>query len=268
MSTVIVIPARFGSKRLPGKPLIPIAGKTLLQRVYEVALQVKVPDSPIEVMIATDDERIRQHALDLGAKVVMTPTECPTGTDRTLACVQQLSVRPDIIINLQGDAPFTPPHFLSSLIQTMQGHPSADLATPFVQLTWEELDRFRKSKLMTPFSGTTVAVDNNGYALWFSKLIFPSIRDEDQYRERHPLSPIRKHIGVYGYRYHALEKFVALPEGYYEKLEGLEQLRCLENGMRIKMIQVDYQGAKALSGIDSPEDVIRAEALLKESIIT
>lgn len=266
MSTVIVIPARYASKRLPAKPLVQIAGKSLLQRVYEVATAVHVPNCPIQIVVATDHEDIQKHAQSFGAMVVMTPPECPSGSDRALACVRQLPNRPEIIINLQGDAPFTPPDFLSALIQAMLADPAADVVTPFDQLSWPQLDRLRANKLTTPFSGTTLILDQHGYALWFSKQIIPLMREEPKLRELSSLSPVRRHIGVYGYRYSALEKFVALPESHYEKLEGLEQLRFLENGMKIRAISVDYAGRPAMSGIDSPEDVVRAEALLKEYV--
>ena len=134
--------------------------------------------------------------------------------------------------------------------------------TPVVRLSWAELDELRISKQSTPFSGTTAILDKNNHALWFSKNIIPAIRSEDR---GSPLSPIYRHIGLYGYARTSLERYVTLPQSVYEELEGLEQLRALENGMTIQAVVVDYKGRPAMTGIDSPEDLIRAEKLLQKS---
>ncbi|MDD3370898.1 MAG: 3-deoxy-manno-octulosonate cytidylyltransferase [Alphaproteobacteria bacterium] len=262
MRTVIVIPARYGSTRLPGKPLALIAGQTMLQRVVQIAQAAAKGNRDIEVVVATDDERIAKHAGEIGVAHVMTPESCPTGTDRAQAAVAQLKVRPDFVLNLQGDAPLTPPDFVSAMIDAFEKEP-ADLVTPVTQLSWEQLDKLRESKKTTPFSGTTATFDEKtGLAFWFSKNILPAMRKEADLRAKSPLSPVWRHIGLYGYSSAMLEKFPSLPEGKFEKLEGLEQLRVLEHGFRIRCVAVDYAGRANMSGVDSPEDIARAEALI------
>ncbi len=260
--SIIVIPARYGSTRFPGKPLTMIAGKTLLQRVYEVACAATLKMSDVKIFVATDDDRIQDHALELGAEVVMTPEDCKTGSDRALAACSQLETLPEIVVNLQGDAPLTPPHFVTAIINSLVNNPECDVATPVAQLSWDALDDLRENKLQRPFSGTTSIVDNNNNALWFSKQIIPALRQEEKLRQSQKLSPIFRHIGLYGYRFAALQKFVSLPEGNYEALEGLEQLRFLENGLTIKAVKVDYGQFPSMSGVDTPEDAKKAEQLL------
>lgn len=259
---IIVIPARYQSSRFPGKPLAMIAGKTLLQRVYEVARAACVQRPDVEIYVATDDVRIEQHAHSLGAQVIMTPPECKTGSDRALATCLALSSTPDIVVNLQGDAPLTPPHFISSILTTLMNDPTCDVATPVAQLSWQALDELRDSKLQRPFSGTTAVIDEKDYALWFSKQIIPAMRQEEKLRTQGAMSPIYRHIGLYGYQFAALQKFVNMPEGKYEALEGLEQLRFLEHGMKIKAVKVDYGMLPSMSGVDTPEDAQKAERLL------
>lgn len=262
MRTALLIPARYGSTRLPGKPLAMIAGQTLLQRVVKIAQNAAAGDPSISCIVATDDERIASHARELGASCVMTPENCPTGTDRVAQAVRQLKDAPDFILNVQGDAPFTPPDFLRALIDSFRAKP-CDLITPVVQMTWEQLDKLREDKKTTPFSGTTATFDEKtGRAFWFSKNILPALRKEKDLRAQGSLSPVWRHIGLYGYARAMLEKFVSLPEGKFEALEGLEQLRVLENGYEIRCVPVDYKGRANMSGIDSPEDIARAEALI------
>lgn len=262
IKSIIVIPARYHSSRFPGKPLVKIAGKTMLQRVYEIASTVIETVANTSAVVATDDLRIEEHALALGAQVVMTPESCKTGSDRALAACEQLDEKPDIVINLQGDAPLTPPSFVTAILQTLLADPTVEVATPIVNLSWDELDKFRERKKQLPFSGTTVTIDNDGNALWFSKQILPAIRKEQTHRERSAMSPVFRHVGLYGYRYSTLEKFVRLPEGKYEALEGLEQLRLLENGINIQTTLVDYQDLPSMAGVDTPEDAKKTEALL------
>lgn len=260
MRTAIVIPARYGSTRLPGKPLKLIAGKTMLQRVYEIA-QFASKETGSDIYIATDHEDIANYAKQLGAKYILTPESCPTGTDRVYAAVEQLSDKPEFILALQGDAPLTPPWFLTAILEEFKKDSSLEMITPVTQLTWEQLDRMRVNKQTTPFSGTTAVLLPTGDALWFSKQILPAIRKENRSTA---LSPVFRHIGLYGYRYDTLEAFVKLPIGYYEEIEGLEQLRLLENGYSIRCVKVDYQGRPSMSGVDSPEDVVCAEQLIAQ----
>ncbi len=264
MNTSIIIPARYQSARLPGKPLIEIAGKTMLQRVAEIANVATRDLRGINVTVATDDKRIEDHAQALGLHVVMTPTHCLTGTDRVLAAVDQFSEKPDYVINLQGDVPLTPPEFITQLIEALHQDDNAGIVTPVVPLTWDALDQLRLFKQETPFSGTTAIVDNNDYALWFSKQIIPAIRKEAQLREQSIFSPVLRHIGLYGYTRVVLERYAALPESQYESLEGLEQLRALENGIPIKTVKVSYAGRPEMTGVDTSEDVERVAHLIQQ----
>lgn len=262
MKTVIVIPARYQSTRLPGKPLAMIAGQTMLQRVVRIAEAAAKGLKNVSILVATDDERIAQHCDDIDVKFVMTAPELPSGTDRVAAAVQQLSDQPEFILNLQGDAPLTPPDFLRTMIDAFAAVP-CDVITPVTQLSWAELDNLRQNKLITPLSGTTAVFDaSTGKAWWFSKNIIPAIRGENKLREQEIMSPVFRHIGLYGYSSAALQKIITLPESRYENLEGLEQLRMLENGLEIRCVAVSYNGRANMSGIDSQEDIARAEALI------
>ncbi|GAB5459480.1 MAG: 3-deoxy-manno-octulosonate cytidylyltransferase [Henriciella sp.] len=261
MRSLIVIPARYHSTRFPGKPLQDIAGHTLLSRVISIARQVCAENDAISYVIATDHEDIKRHAADLGANAVMTDPGLPSGSDRVLAAAEAYDGEIDFILNLQGDAPFTPPGYITALIEAIQ-NTDCDVVTPIVPLSWEDLDIVRRQKQHTPFSGTSCVFRDDGEAMWFSKQILPAIRKEDQLRSKSPLSPVWRHIGLYGYRLDALRKFVALPTGHYENLEGLEQLRFLENGMRIKAVRVT-SSRNAMWGVDTPEDAAHARELIE-----
>ncbi|MGH1403554.1 MAG: 3-deoxy-manno-octulosonate cytidylyltransferase [Alphaproteobacteria bacterium] len=259
MKFAIAIPARYGSTRFPGKPLAKIAGKTMLERVLHVA---KIAAEPYDasIFVATDDQRIRDHATELGEMCFMTPSGCPTGSDRVLSAIRQLNNWPEFIVNLQGDAPFTPPSIIQNLFQAFEENNHLEVITPVHRLSWHDLDRLRAKKKTTPFSGTTAIIDENERALWFSKTIIPSIRKEEELRREMDFSPIHQHIGLYGFRSDVLEQFCRLSEGTYEALEGLEQLRMLENGIKIQTVSMDIEKGMIQSGIDSPEDIARAEA--------
>ena len=260
MQTAIIIPARWGSTRLPGKPLVKISGRTMLSRVVAIAKAAAV--GAAQIAVATDDDRIIAHCRELDVTAIRTPAECATGTDRVQAAVAQLAVPPDFIVNLQGDAPLTPPDFIAALIKRYASSP-ADVLTPVVQLSWDDLDALRAAKLQTPHSGTIAVFDQeSGRAHWFSKNILPTMRKESALRAANTLTPVWRHIGIYGYSRAMLTQYVVLPPGYYEELEGLEQLRVLEHGHTMVCVPVDYRGRAAMSGVDSPEDVARAEALI------
>ena len=262
MKTMIVIPARYASTRLPGKPLVMIGGQTMLQRVVNLSLAAADGLKSVSVVVATDDDRIKQHCHDLGVSVVMTHANALSGTDRVAQAVQQLSDKPDFILNMQGDAPLTPPDFLQAMIRAFITSP-CDMVTPVTQLSWDELDELRKSKITTPFSGTTAVFDEKtGHAFWFSKMILPAMRKEESLRQEGGKSPVFRHIGLYGYSMRMLETYHTLPESKFEHLEGLEQLRLLEHGYTIRCVPVDFAGRANMSGVDSPEDVLRAEALI------
>ncbi len=261
MRGLIVVPARYGSTRLPGKPLLYISGHTLLERVVAVAKVAADLAGRCEVVVATDDDRIAAHATELGVDVAMTAAELNSGSSRAYAAAAQSPNTPELVINLQGDAPFIPPETVAGLIQALR-EGDADVATPVYRLDWARLDQLREHKLTVPFSGTCCIRADDGRAIWFSKNIIPAIRGEAELRSQ-PFSPVWQHMGLYGYRFAALEWFASADTGYYERLEGLEQLRFLENGRIIATIEVEPP-VHAVSGIDSPEDAAAAEASIAQ----
>lgn len=263
MKTAIIIPARYGSTRFPGKPLAQIAGKSMLQRVVEIGQQVAREHPQVTLLVATDDERIARHASEIHVDCIMTSPNCPTGSDRVLEAATISGASFDFLIGLQGDAPFTPPEALHKMIEAAKSDSSIQVITPVAPLRWAELDALRQAKTATPFSGTTTVVDRNGNAIWFSKNILPAIRNEDRSTE---FSPVLQHIGLYGYRTGTLRRFVSMKQGHYEELEGLEQLRLIENGILIRTIRLTVGAGLAQAGIDSPEDIERAERVLAGNI--
>lgn len=270
MKALIVIPARYGSQRFPGKPLATICGQSMLSRVAAIAKQasrdVEEMGISCDLVIATEDDRIAEHARSHDLPVVVTPEDCQTGTDRTWSAYQKLAINYDVVLNLQGDAPLTPVHFLSSILLAFK-EKNVQVATPVIQLSWFELDSLRRNKQSTPFSGTTAVLNGdlngNSHAIWFSKQVLPAIRNESVLREQSELSPVFRHIGLYGYTPETLKQFVSLPVGHYESIEGLEQLRLLENGFRIRTVKVEHRGIPCFTGVDSPEDIARVEAILQ-----
>ncbi|OWK32942.1 3-deoxy-manno-octulosonate cytidylyltransferase [Sphingomonas mucosissima] len=260
MPLLVVIPARAGSTRLPLKPLLPIAGVTLLHRTIAYARRALADMPKVQLIVATDHEAIAAHAREFGCDAVITDAAIATGSGRALAAARLSPTTPEIIINLQGDAPFQPISAPAAIIHALSTR-DADVATPVVRLTWEALDALRDHKRNTPFSGTTCARAANGRALWFSKKIIPAIRNEGQLRSAVEPCPVWRHIGIYGYRRDALERFEAGPASELERLEGLEQLRLLELGLRIEAVEVS-PAPFDISGIDTPADIVRAETLI------
>jgi len=257
MSDLIVIPARYGSTRLPGKPLIKIAGRMLVERVAAVAMAAARTLEGVEVAVATDDERIVAAVRALGLTAVMTDETIASGSDRARAAAKALGGAPGLVVNLQGDAPFAAPEHIVAIVAAAQAG-GADITTPVVALTWEQLDRLRADKVNAPTSGTTCVRGADGRALWFSKRVLPFMRDEAGLRAASPLSPVLLHIGVYCFRRNALEAFSSTPASAYERLEGLEQLRALEAGLTIEAVLVEGTPFTS-SGIDTAEDVCLAE---------
>jgi len=254
---LIVIPARMASKRFPSKPLAKIANVTMVRRTAQIASKIANTD----YVIATDHDDIKSHCETHGLPVVMTDPDLPSGSDRTLAAANLYRPEAQILLNLQGDAPFTDPSHIHAVLDCLEST-NADIATPAIQLDWKALDDLREAKKTTPYSGTTV-VEVNGIAHWFSKGIIPAIRKELALRKTDSHSPILRHVGLYGFRRAALERFTSLPKSPYEALEGLEQLRALEDGMTIQIVKVAPPRISS-PGIDTPEDLSRAEALIEE----
>jgi 3-deoxy-manno-octulosonate cytidylyltransferase (CMP-KDO synthetase) len=257
MKTLIIIPARQASTRFPGKPLHLIGGVSMLARTIEVARRAGAARRA-RVIVATDDEAIAAHARAHGCESVMTHSDLPSGTDRARAAMLALEPEADFVVNLQGDAPFTPPDHVAALIDNAG---AGDVVTPVVRLTWSALDDLRQRKATTPFSGTTCIRAPDGRALWFSKSILPAMRAEARLRAAGPLSPVFQHIGLYGYSRDALARIAAWPPSHYEQIEGLEQLRFLENGLRVHAVEV-AAAELSISGIDTPHDAQLAEDLL------
>ncbi|MCB9988702.1 MAG: 3-deoxy-manno-octulosonate cytidylyltransferase [Rhodospirillales bacterium] len=265
MRCAIIIPARYGSTRFPGKPLVKIAGQSMLSRVVEVGRKAAAAHDNVALMVATEDQRIADHCGEIGVDCVMTSDACRTGSDRVLEAAEKAGGDFDFLMGLQGDAPFTPLSAISAMLAAVYKNPAIEVITPVVNLRWSELDDLCAAKKTTPFSGTTAIIGADGQAIWFSKNIIPAIRKEETLRQDTEFSPVHQHIGLYGYRADVLKRFVALPEGHYERLEGLEQLRFLENGIGVQTVTIDVDLGMIQAGIDSPEDVERAERLLADA---
>ncbi len=234
----VIIPARYGAQRFPGKPLADLAGKPMVAHVVERALRAGGVD---EVAVATDDQRIVRAAEAAGARAVVTgPAE--TGTDRVAQAARALEPRPGIVVNLQGDEPLIEPVALERLVAAMK-RGGAEMATLARPLEAEELARPQVVKVVTDLAGD---------ALYFSRAGIP-------HRRAGGVSPLaRAHVGVYAFTAEALERFAALPPGRLEREEALEQLRALENGIKIRVVETDYRGF----GVDTPDDLEKARALL------
>jgi len=264
-SILIVIPARYQSSRLPGKPLVKIAGVEMIKRVSDIADYICKKNEECDYVVATDDNRIVEFCETNGIKSVLTDENCKSGTERCWDAVKKENRKPELIINLQGDNPLCPPYILQDIIDSWKKH-NADVYTPCIHLGWGEYEQLVESKKTTPYSGTTVLVNREGDALAFSKTIIPTIRKVDVAKEKMEKSPVRQHIGLYAYTYSALEKYFNLPHSDYEKdyIEGLEQMRFLANGLQVRMVEVDIKGRAFTGGVDSPEDIKRVEAVIEK----
>lgn len=261
MSVLIVIPARYASTRYPGKPLVTLTGpdgvsKTLIQRSWEAAQRVSGVD---RVVVATDDDRIANASQGFGAEVVMTSEDCANGTERCADVLKRIDMQPDIVVNLQGDAPLTPPWFVEDLIAGLTADPEADVATPVLRCDGQALSGFRADRRNGRVGGTTAVFDLNRRALFFSKEVIPFTGGD--YPDEAP-TPVFHHVGVYAYRPDALERYTSLPSGPLEQLEGLEQLRFMENGLTVKCVEVEARG-HSFWELNNPADVERIEQMLR-----
>jgi 3-deoxy-manno-octulosonate cytidylyltransferase (CMP-KDO synthetase) len=218
-----------------------------------------VPDIE-RVIVATDDDRIADMARSFGAEVAMTPEDCRNGTERCAAVLPALSGI-DLVINLQGDAPLTPPYFISALIQTMARDQAVVMATPVLRATPVVYARLLEDQIAGRVGGTTVAIGVGGDALYFSKAVLPHIPPA---QAADPALPRFLHIGVYAYRPATLEAYAALPPSPLEQLEGLEQLRFLEHGLPVRVVEVKAPGYD-LWELNNPEDVAAVEVALAQS---
>ena len=260
MTAAIIIPARYASSRYPGKPLVQLTGaggeaKPLIRRTWEAGLQVRGIDT---LVIATDDVRIADAARGFGAEVAMTPEACANGTERCAAALAELPDGIDIVVNLQGDAPLTPPHFLSALLDAMAADPTIQVATPAIRATPEVQRRLFADQAEGRVGGTTLATDSRGDALYFSKSVIPHI---PQARIGDLTLPVFLHVGVYAYRRDALAAYAAAPASELELLEGLEQIRFLDMRVPVRVVEVDPMGCDIWE-LNNPEDAAVIETAL------
>ena len=238
MKTAVIIPARMGSMRFPGKVLADLGGKPVIQHVWENAMRSKA-DS---VTIAADDPRVEQAVKAFGGHVVMTKPSHPSGSDRVWEAAQ--STDAELIVNVQGDEPFLPHEVIDDLIDAMHGPDAPAMGT--VVLPCARADIAANPNL------PKVVLTSDDYALYFSRSMIPYLREGGEETE------VFRHWGIYAYRRETLAKFVSLPEGSLERCEKLEQLRALENGIRIKVIRTSFDSI----GIDTPDDLVRAQEFL------
>lgn len=262
MSVLIVIPARYASARYPGKPLVSLRGasgkeQTLVERSWRAAVAVQGAD---RVVVATDDDRIAAACEHFGAEVVMTSSTCTNGTERCAEAHAALGGGHDIVVNLQGDAPLTPPWFVERLIEALQANPSAEIATPVLRCDGRALNGLLADRRAGRVGGTTAVFGAGGRALYFSKEVIPFTPRTYQDGEE---TPVFHHVGVYGYRPAALAAYPGWAMGPLEQLEGLEQLRFLENGRPVLAVEVSAQGRQFWE-LNNPEDVPRLEAMMAE----
>ncbi len=242
MRTAAVIPARYGSTRFPGKVLAELCGKPMIQWVYEKAA-ASIAD---EVIIATDEPKVAKVVEGFGGKAVMTSPHHPSGTDRISEAVQGLDC--DIIINVQGDEPLIPTSVIDKLIRKMQEDASIEMGTVAVPRLRSEIENDPNK--------VKVVFDERNFALYFSRSMLPYLREGGKDTKTY------LHWGIYAYRRETLDRFVRLPEGRLESCEKLEQLRALENGIRIYVLLSDLESI----GVDTPEDLRRAEMKIREKL--
>lgn len=241
---IAIIPARYASTRFPGKPLAMLGGKTVIQRVYEQAAA-----SVGDAYVATDDERIVEAVESFGGKAVMTRADHKSGTDRIEEAALKIGTSADVIVNVQGDEPFIQGSQIDTLCHQFDD-PSTQIATlgkPFA--TMDEVNNPNSPKII---------VDHNGFALYFSRSVIPYVRGQEvsTWIQHYPYL---KHLGIYAYRREVLREITELPQAPIEKAESLEQLRWLYYGYRIRVGITETETV----GIDTPADLVRAEAFLK-----
>jgi len=262
MSVLVVIPARYASSRFPGKPLEMLRGaqgqaKSLIQRTWEASQNIK---GVARVVVATDDERIEDAALTFGAEVIMTSEKARNGTERCAEVMQKIDQDFEIVVNLQGDAPLTPAWFIEDLVSGLRKDPSAELATPVLRCDGATLNDFLADRAAGRVGGTTAVFGTDAHALYFSKEVIPFTSETYGAADD---TPVFHHVGVYAYRPDVLLDYPAWNTGPLETLEGLEQLRFLEQGRRVLCVEVDGKGRKFWE-LNNPEDVPKIETILAE----
>ncbi|VUD68815.1 3-deoxy-manno-octulosonate cytidylyltransferase [Thalassocella blandensis] len=251
MSFIVVIPARYASQRLPAKPLADIAGKPMIERVYQRALESQAD----EVIVATDDQRIHDVVVGFGGKCCMTRADHESGTDRLQEVAQQLQLKEtDIVINVQGDEPLIPPVVIDQVAENLIAAPDASVATLCEKI--EDIDQVFDPNIVK------VVADVHGLALYFSRASIPWVREG--YSHKPPQlannNLALRHIGIYAYRVKLLNEFVTWPMAPLEQLEKLEQLRVLYNGHKI---HVQEACEVVPGGIDTPADLVRINQMFQ-----
>lgn len=262
MSVLIVIPARYASTRYPGKPLVSLTGasgvaRSLIERSWLAAKAVKGVD---QIVVATDDARIKEASEAFGAEVVMTSSDCVNGTERCAETHAALGGGYDIVVNLQGDAPLTPHWFVEGLVEGLKASPEAEIATPVLRCDGATLNSFLADRKAGRVGGTTAVFAADNRAMYFSKEVVPftsqTYADADT-------TPVFHHVGVYAYRPAALAAYPSWPVGPLETLEGLEQLRFMENGRAVLCVEVEARD-RAFWELNNPEDVPKIEAMMAD----
>lgn len=256
-SCCVIIPARYASSRFPGKPLARLRGaggveRSLVEWTWRTAREV---EGVASVVVATDDRRIAEEVKRFGGRAVMTPEECANGTERCAAAVAELRQVPEIVINLQGDAPLTPPAMVEALAARMAQDPALPVATPAIACTPEITRHLLADRAAGRVGGTTVVLDDRGGALYFSKNVVPFVPEGTDF-------PVHLHLGVYAYRPDALAAYAALPPSPLEMVEGLEQLRFLAAGIRVGVV-VCGRPEGLIVELNNPQDVPLIEGELQ-----
>ncbi|NNE53711.1 MAG: 3-deoxy-manno-octulosonate cytidylyltransferase [Sulfitobacter sp.] len=260
MSVLIAIPARYASTRYPGKPLATLTGvtgkaQTLIERSWRAACAVSGVD---RVVVATDDDRIKTVAEGFGAEVVMTSPDCANGTERCAEALAVLGGGFEIVVNLQGDAPLTPHWFVESLVAGLRAAPETEIATPVLRCEGAMLNSLLADRKAGRVGGTTAVFARDNRALYFSKEVIPftsgTYADDET-------TPVFHHVGVYAYRPEALAAYPTWPIGPLETLEGLEQLRFMENGRAVLCVEVEARG-RDFWELNNPEDVPKIEGMM------
>ena len=252
MRVLAIIPARYASTRFPAKPLALLGDKPIVQRVYEQVAKVVE-----RVVVATDDERIYDTVAGFGGEVVMTSPNHKSGTDRCAEAYEKLGCEADIVINVQGDEPFVAPEQIEALVGCLDSE-DVDIATLVKPFSAEE-----SIEVLENPNSPKVVINRENEALYFSRSVVPYLRgvERSEWLKHHTFY---KHIGIYAFRAKVLNEVTSLEQTPLEKAESLEQLRWLESGYKIKVGITDIETI----GIDTPEDLERAELFLKNRIIT
>ena len=243
MKVVCIIPARFESTRFEGKPLADLCGRPMIQHVYERVLK---SGSVSQAAVASDDDRIYRTVVNFGGRAVMTAADHKSGTDRIAEAVAGLKLNPDdIVLNVQGDQPLFEPVQIDEVVQPLLEDPAIVMATLIY--------RIRRAEEITHPNAVKVVVDRDGFAIYFSRATIPYVRDPGQAANYY------KHHGIYAYRRSFLETFTRLPQGVLERLEALEQLRAIEHGYKIKVVETIYDSVE----VDTCEELARVARIIE-----